>query len=322
MPKKNRKVGSVKKQLLSQARESALCAIKIFNDPLIEFKSETFIVLMVIAWTYLMHAYYRYKGIDYCYFDKPNKRKIYHKTKDGSKKHWELETCLNQGSCPLDPITQKNLRFLIGLRHEIEHHMATPLDDYLSARYQACALNFNEYIKKLFGLEFGMDSYLFYAIQFGKLDEKQLDKNLIPRGLVKYIDSFDNTLTIDEYNNPHFAYRLLFVNKIASRPGQADKIIEFIPVGSELAKNIDKQYWVIKDRERPKYRPTHIVKMVRNAGYTGFTVSEHAKMWQAEKAKDPAKGFGVDVEGQWYWYENWVSRCIQLCQSAGDKYRK
>jgi len=34
-----------------------------------------------------------------------------------------------------------NLRFLIGLRHEIEHQMTMSLDNFLSARYQACALD-------------------------------------------------------------------------------------------------------------------------------------------------------------------------------------
>ena len=143
--KRKRLVGSVKKQLLAQAQGAALCAIKVFNDPLVKFKSEAFIVLMVIAWTYLLHAYYRSKRIDYCYFQKPMKKKVYDKTKSGARKHWELERCLNDEVCPIDQITQKNLRFLIGLRHEIEHHMSSHVDDYLSARYQACTINFNDF---------------------------------------------------------------------------------------------------------------------------------------------------------------------------------
>ncbi|MBI3463555.1 MAG: DUF3644 domain-containing protein [Planctomycetes bacterium] len=41
--------------------EAALGAIRVFNDPLTKFKSQSYIVLMVIAWTYLLHAYYQYK---------------------------------------------------------------------------------------------------------------------------------------------------------------------------------------------------------------------------------------------------------------------
>ena len=42
-----RRIGSIKYALISKSKEAALSAVKIFNDPLIKFKSETFIVLMI-----------------------------------------------------------------------------------------------------------------------------------------------------------------------------------------------------------------------------------------------------------------------------------
>jgi hypothetical protein len=39
-----------------QSQDAALTAVQVFNSPLIKFKPETFIVLMNIAWTYLLHA--------------------------------------------------------------------------------------------------------------------------------------------------------------------------------------------------------------------------------------------------------------------------
>ena len=53
---------SVKKGLLQKSREAALNGVQSFNNPLTFFKTETFIVLMVIAWTYLLHAHYRMVG--------------------------------------------------------------------------------------------------------------------------------------------------------------------------------------------------------------------------------------------------------------------
>src|SRR3989337_1182180 len=108
-----RSIGSIRAELVTKAKESALCAIKVFNDPLIKFKSEAFIVLMVIGWTYLLHAYYRSKGIDYRYYKQNPKRKTYDRTKHGAKKHWELERCLDDVACPVDKDTKNNLRFLI-----------------------------------------------------------------------------------------------------------------------------------------------------------------------------------------------------------------
>ena len=62
MAKRNRTVGSIKSELVVNSRDAALTAIRTFNDPHVSFKSETYVVLMIIAWTYLLHAYYRSKG--------------------------------------------------------------------------------------------------------------------------------------------------------------------------------------------------------------------------------------------------------------------
>ena len=59
----------------------------------------------------------------YRYFDQKPHNKRFHKTKKGSFKFWELERCLDDDSCPITTIPKANLKFLIGLRHEIEHQM-------------------------------------------------------------------------------------------------------------------------------------------------------------------------------------------------------
>jgi hypothetical protein len=56
---------SVAARLLTQSQDAALSAVQIFNSPLISFKSETFILLMNLAWTYLLHAHYRKTGVEY-----------------------------------------------------------------------------------------------------------------------------------------------------------------------------------------------------------------------------------------------------------------
>ena len=40
-------------RLLAKSREAALEAVRVYNDPLAGFRTETFIVLMVVAWNYL-----------------------------------------------------------------------------------------------------------------------------------------------------------------------------------------------------------------------------------------------------------------------------
>jgi hypothetical protein len=324
--KRNRTIGSVKLELITKSREAALCAIRTFNDPQVQFKSETFIVLMMIAWTYLLHAYYRSRRIEYRYFEQGPKRKKFDTTKRGAFKYWELERCLDEKQSPIDKDTANNLRFLIGLRHEIEHQMTHSLDAWLSGRYQACALNYNAYIKKLFGARHGLDKLLTFSIQFLELAEEQIagkrPEATIPQRLRAYIADFDGSLSSDAYRSERFSYRLLFTRKMVNRPGQADKVIEFVSPDSEIAKAIDKEHWVKKEVERKKYRAKDVVAEAHKAGFTKLSVfRDHAAMWKAEDAKNPGKGFGVDVQGTWFWYQSWVDRVLELCAAAGGKFK-
>lgn len=326
MPRRKGSPASIKAELIAKAKEAAMAAVRVYNDPATRFKSETYIVLMVIAWTYLLHAYYRGKGVDYRYFQKGPKRKRYDRTKRGAFKYWELERCLTDPACPVDKDSVNNLRFLIGLRHEIEHQMTRSLDGFLSGRYQACAMNFNHYLKQLFGKKEGLDQHLSYSIQFLQLVAEQMEHPIpepdIPDRLRSYVVDFDAALSHNEYNSERYSYRLLFKRKLVNRPGQADRVIEFIDPKSELAKEIDKQYWVKKEVEKPKFRAKDVVAAARKAGFHGFRMfPHHVDMWKAEDAKNPGKGFGCDVQGSWYWYQSWVDRCLELCAKAGDKYR-
>jgi len=322
---RKRRVWSIQSELLSKAKESALAAVKVFNDPLIKFKSESFIVLMIIGWTYLLHSYCKKNRIEYRYHELRNNRKKYDKTKRGAYKYWELERCLNDDNCPIDKIAKSNLRFLIGLRHEIEHQMTLNLDDYLSGRYQACILNFNHYLKVLFGREHALDNYLNFSLQFIEFSEEQIlggkPDAEIPINLKNYIVDFDTKLTSDEFNSPQFSYRLLFSRKLANRPGQADKVVEFVDPKSDLAQTIDKEYWIKKEVEKIKYRPGSVVKAVKDAGFSKFRMTEHTEIWQSENAKVEGKGYGAVVEGTWYWYANWIDRCLELCGQNPTKYK-
>jgi hypothetical protein len=320
-----RRIYSFKSELISKSKEAALTAIKVFNDPLIKFKSETFIVLMIIAWTYLLHAYYRSIGVEYRYYKQGPKRRKFIRTDYGAIKHWELKRCLNDDNCPIDQYAKNNLRFLIGLRHEIEYQMTFSLDNYLSGRYQACVMNYNYYLKMLFGNEHALDNYLTYSLQFLELTKEQIvgleSEVNIPERLRAYIANFDNSLTQEEFDNPGYSYRLLFVRKLVNRPGQADRVVEFVPANSDLEKEIH-HLVVKKEVEKKKYLAKHVVEEVRKAGFNAFRRNpEHVQMWKSEDAKNPGTGYGVEIHGTWYWYDSWVKKCIELCEKAGDMYR-
>ncbi|WP_047691632.1 DUF3644 domain-containing protein [Vibrio sp. ZOR0018] len=326
MEKRNRKVGSIKVELLTKSRESMLAAVQIFNNPNVQFKSESFIVLSNIAWTYLLHAYYRSKNIEYRYYDKRGQKKMYHKTKKGAFKYWELERCLDDKLCPIDKVAKSNLKFLIGLRHEIEHQMTTRIDDYLSARFQACCLNYNEYVKSLFEDKLGIDKHLSFSLQFSSIKEEHVNQlrkfTDLPEHISAYINAFDTDLPQNEYNDLRYSYRVLYVPKSVNHKGQADKVIEFIPANSPEAEKLNKEYVLIKEKEKQKYLPNEIVKIVNDMGYKKFKIHHHVDLWKSKNAKDKAKNFGVQVSKSWYWYDTWLNEVKAHCAENSIKYGK
>jgi hypothetical protein len=306
-----KKHSSTKKHLLEKSMEAMLSAVQIYNNPLTSFKIESFIVLSIIAWTYLLHAFYKDKKIDYRYYNIKNKRKSFVRNSDGSIKYWDLKKCITGDQCKLDEATKNNLNFLIGLRNQIEHKNSLGLDSYLSARYQACALNFNYYLKKFNGDKYSLDKKLALSLQFSELDDSQSkiikDKEkLIPKEILSYISKFDNNLSEAIVKNERFAYRLLFTKIVAKRKGQADRVIEFIDPKSNLSKNISKEYWVKEEREKEKLSATQVVQEIQKAGFKNFGMYQHTRFWQQHDGKNPKKGFGTTVVKYWYWYRNWI----------------
>lgn len=91
MSKQIRRVGSIKSELTNKSGESALAAAQIFNNPNISFKSESYVLLMIIAWTYLFHAHFRAHKIENRHYRQNGKRREFKKTKHRAYRYWELE---------------------------------------------------------------------------------------------------------------------------------------------------------------------------------------------------------------------------------------
>lgn len=326
--KRKRRLFSVKAELVRKAREAALAAVQLYNNPQIRFKSELFIVTMHVAWTYLLHAYYRQNGVNYHYRERRNGQLVYVKTDGGARKTWELKRCLEVAECPIDLNVRNNLKFLIGIRNEIEHQMTTRLDDAISAKFQACCLNFNLYIKKFFGEKHGIDRELALSLQFAAITDEQVDEMVqiddLPNNVRTFIVDFESRLTPEEHGSPQFAYRLHFTRKATNHPGQADRVIEFskaeTPTGQPGTSQAVATRELIKEIERPKFLAGQVVAMMKEEGFAWFNMHHHTELWRSLEAKDEAKGFGTLVAGKhWHWYETWIERVRQYCRDQQGK---
>lgn len=310
-------------ELLIKAREAMIAAVHTFNGAGLTFRAELFIVTSIIAWTYLMHAFYRREGVDYRYYRTANGVREVERTPAGAEKYWELSKCLNDDRSPVDQATKKNLEFLIELRHEIEHRSTNRIDDAVSAKLQACCINFNEAIKFLFGKQYGLETRLPLALQFVTFsaDQRAMLKATgdLPPHIETMMDTFHDGLSEEEQADPRFAYRVAFVQKTANRARSSDLAIEFVKPDSDEAAEINRV--LLKETEKSKYRPMQVVSLMQEEGYPRFTIAKHTDLWKALDAKEQAKGYGVQMlDGQWYWYDSWLNRVREHCHENADDY--
>jgi hypothetical protein len=309
-------------ELLVKAREAMIAAVHVFNGAGLTFRAELFIVTSIIAWTYLLHAWFRREGIDYRYRLANGAVK---KTTQGADAYWELGYCLRHGRCPVPPGAVRNLDFVLELRHEIEHRSTSRIDDAVSAKLQACCINFNDAIKTLFGAQYGLERRLPIALQFVTFgsDQRALLKKAIslPAHIEAMMDAFHGGLTHEEQADPHFAYRVAFVAKTANRASSADLAIEFVKPGSEEAREISSV--LLKEVDKRRHTSSQVVDMMHAEGYPRFNKHHHTILWKALNAKKAASGFGRagDYRNTWVWYDSWVARVRAHCQEQADGYR-
>lgn len=295
-------------ELLVKAREAMIAAVHTFNSAGLYFRAELFIVTCIIAWTYLLHAYYKREGIDY----RHKKGGAVEKTPSGADKYWELGQCLAHGKCPLEKGVVNNLKFLTEIRHEIEHRSTNRIDDALSAKLQACCINFNDATKTLFGNEFALEKRLPIALQFVTFDGAQRSSLIgadLPPHIAAAMDNFHNALSEDEQKDPKFRYRVAFVPKVSGKASKADLAVEFIKPGTPEAEAVERV--LLKEVERPKFRPSEIVAKVKAAGHPAFNMHDHTLLARQLDARNPGKGYGTTVANTWYWYEHWFDKVIE-----------
>ena len=298
-----------------------IAAVHTFNSAGLTFKAELFITTAVVAWTYLMHAFYRRENVDYRYRGDDGAVAL---TKEGAEKFWELGRCLREAKCPLSKGGKGNLAFLLDLRHEIEHRSTSRIDNAVGAKLQACCINFNDALKSQFGARFGLEARLPLALQFVTFDTDQTSLLKRARSLPKNVEtmmaSFDKGMSDKERGDAAFAYRVAFVPLNANRASSADEAIRFVRPGSDEAQEVTRV--LFKEVVKTAYTATAVVDRMKADGYPNFTSNAHVRLWKALDAKDPKKGFGKPgtYKGNWEWFDSWIARVREHCAEHVARY--
>ena len=158
---------------LAKAKESCLAAVAAYNNPTVEFRSGTYIVLVIIAWTSLFHAIFYRRHIKPWRVRSGMGRGTRYDRIGSDARHWDLYECLRHYFPGETNAVKENLHFLIGLRDQIEHRAMPELDHDVFGECQAALLNFEAILASEFGEREALNASLAFSLQFSGLVPEQ-----------------------------------------------------------------------------------------------------------------------------------------------------
>jgi Protein of unknown function (DUF3644) len=280
-------------------------AVLVYNNNVLSTRSETFIVLSIIAWTYLLHVRLNQKGINPLYRNPDGTPVLV----DGQEKLWELSYCVERPEAGISAGEKANLKYLIAIRNAIEHRSAEDINDALQAKIQANALNFLKYVKEKFGEKYDFSQDLAFAIQLQALtlqSANALTGSVPVAKAVAVVNALlEGPMTQAEFNDPAYSFRVYVVPKVTNNAKKADQAVIYSPIGSEVEV-------AIKLVERPKYRMKEAIKKLKDDDGVAVTSYGFQQAWQLNDLKNPAKGLAVQLGGQWFWYQEGIDRIREI----------
>ena len=278
-------------QLLANSRESALAAVRIYNDPDAGFRTETFIVLMVIAWNSLLQAMLERSNVDYYERDDDGARI----TVGGREKvlsTWELVQ-LALGADEYRAV-QANLDFFLGLRNQISHRYLPALDLAVAGEAQAMLINFENLLVAQFGEEAALGDRLAVPLQLsgfrnaGALESLRSAQAHLPADVSGFLANHRAGVDDDVLSSPEYCLRIFFVPITANRERSADAVVHFLPPGQvtpELEQHLANITVVTKRRITPVVSadlltPTEVKDLVAKRLPYRFTMDTHTRCWK------------------------------------------
>ena len=260
---------------LIRAREAMILAVQIFNSAAFRFKTEVFSVLVNVAWTYLLHEFYE-------------RKKVKIEQKDG--RSLLLSQMVERPDCPLSDGAKNNLRSLKTIRDEVEHKLLGKSDIKWLGLFQACCLNFDKAMCKLFGDQLTLAHELSFALQFGRMNVEQLSllqKYEIPPHIETLDGRLNEKLSENELADLEYQFRVVYTLDSASK---SCSNFEFVRPDSDEGQDIRNVLVRHKfaDTLYP-YKPGMVVGLVEEKSGKAFTSRNHTQAWLRFKVR-PRKG--------------------------------
>lgn len=254
-----------------RAREAMSLAVHIFNSPGVRFKTELFCVNAMIAWTYALHEHYLRSVV---------------KIEGADGRTLLISQMLKRADCPLSDSVKKNIDAINTVRHEVEHKILRRSDFKWFGLFQACCLNFDNFIREKFGERVTLGNELAVAIQFSALNIEQIEiiqQYDVPPYISALDASLDANLTDVDRAGLEYQFKVVYTLTNATKSSQH---ITFIRPGSEEGKEVHNV--LVKERALDDMYPLkagRVVEEVQKKTKKKFSMHDHTMAWQRHKAR-------------------------------------
>ncbi|NPV69211.1 MAG: DUF3644 domain-containing protein [Firmicutes bacterium] len=284
-------------RLVAKAREAAVLALDIYNRPGTLFRTQGFIVMMVIAWTALFHAVFEKRGISYIY-EKDGSPVVV----DGDPKAWGIGDCMDRYFGSSNSPIRRNLDFIIGLRNKIEHRYVPAIDPHVGGECQALLMNFDDLLTSEFGDYYALRETMSVPLQTstirpqGQMEAMKRFQGKQYDEIKDYIDGFRAELPTEVYQDPRFSFRVYLVPRIGNHESSSDLAIEFLkydPSNPEFL-DVTRKIALIRDRRvevlnRGKFRPSTVAQIVAKKIGRPFSIHNHTQAWKLFGVRKPGE---------------------------------
>ena len=283
--------------LVAKARESALAALRAFNDPSSGYRTEQFILLMVIAWNSVMQAILDRDGVDYFDRDAAGKTKMV----DGRPRVRDTDELIGLvGDARIPPPAAENLKYFLRLRNLIAHRYLPALDAPTAGHAQSMLINFEDILVREFGAEAALGDELYLPLQIGKFQREPELKRIqarLPLDVVEFLDREREQVPEDILGDTRYCMRIFFVPTTANRERSADTAVTFVKpdeISKDLLAALPRTSVVTKPKRIAiasdgLFKSKAVVEQVTSRLNARFTMDTHTRCWKHFKVR-PSKG--------------------------------
>lgn len=321
--------------ILQESRRQACTAIDFYNRSGDKRSYLDFVVHMHLAWQYLLQAECELQKQDYVY---RNRQGYALKTKDGDKKTWNLQHCLEWRFLTDTDATRTNVEFFIGLRNKIEHRYQDSLMIATAGQAHAYVINYETEMVAAFGAEHSLSDRLRFPVFVQSLSPTGVKEQLVlrrklPKAVNGFITGFESKLDKQVRESDRYDYRVLLV-PVKGPKSDADTAISFIKAEElteerraqmESEGKIGTALLVEKERSvlhSDELAPAQVVQLLDDSSPFEIKMWNHNELVKRFKVK-PMKGEpAANTERRYCLYDKpwkkyvytqaWVKKCAEV----------